>query len=145
MALINWPELGEASAYRDSGEGGLFAYAVWAPQKDECFVDVRPAMTVPDVLVRAVGPEASEFTEQSKEYNSLVSGRDMNYYEATLRSLASFGTVVQLGSTGASLYSEQAGDYFYVTREGLTEAGLALIETLEAVYGEATFVTYLDT
>jgi hypothetical protein len=145
MTFVNWPVDNEA--YRDSGEGGLFAYAVWPESKMACFVDVHPQMPAPDVLVDASGPLATDFRSQRSNVNdSDYSDSDESYSAKEFDLQISTGAVVFLGSTGASLFREHGGSYFHVTSEALTDVGRTVIETLTAAYGsEPTFVTYLDT
>lgn len=145
MTFVNWAH--DDEGYRDSGEGGLFAYAVWPEPKMTCFGDVHPQMPAPDVLVDATGPLAMEFRAQrsnvdADDYNDSNEGYSAKEFDLQI----STGTVVFLGSTGASLFREYGGSYFHVTSESLTDAGRIVIETLTAAYGsEPTFVTYLDT
>lgn len=145
MTLLNWPNWSEDSGYLDTGEGGLFAYAVWASPKSECIVDVHPNLFMGDVLVQADGPLRSEFSAQRREFMTGVNGADFNYERLMFSSAVSLGTVVFLGSTGGSFYDDRAGAYFTASRNSLTDAGLAVISALEAVYGPATYLTYLDT
>lgn len=145
MTFVNWPH--DDEAYRDSGEGGLFAYAVWPESKMACFGDVQPQMPAPDVLVDATGPLAIDFRAQrsivnSDEYSDSDEGHTAKEFDLQI----STGSVVFLGSTGASLFREYGGSYFHVTSAALTDAGRTVVETLTAAYGsEPTFVTYLDT
>lgn len=142
MTLLNWPDWSEDSSYRDSGEGGLFAYAVWDAPKGECIVDVHPTLFTGDVLLRADGPLRSEFDAQRRNFNT---GSGSDYDRLMLSTAVTLGTVVLLGSTGGSFYNDHLGDYFSASRDSLTEAGLAVVTALEAVYGPATYLTYLDT
>jgi hypothetical protein len=145
MTFVNWPF--DDEAYRDSGEGGLFAYAVWPESKMACFGDVRPQIPAPDVLVDATGPLAIDFRAQRSNISENdYSDSDEGYSAKEFDLQVSVGSVVFLGSTGASLFSERGGSYFHATSEALTDAGRTVIETLTAAYGsEPTFVTYLDT
>lgn len=145
MTFVNWPH--DDEAYRDSGEGGLFAYAVWAEPKAECFTDVHPQMPAPDVLVDATGPLAIDFRAQRSIVNSdEYSDSDEGYSAKELDLQISVGAAVLLGSTGASLFREYGGSYFHVTADFLTDAGRSVVEALTTAYGsEPTFVTYLDT
>lgn len=145
MVFVNWPY--DDENYRDSGEGGLFAYAVWPEAKMACFSDVHPQMPAPDVLVDATGPLAIDFRAQRSIINADDYGDSDESYSAKEFDLQiSTGSVILLGSTGASLFSERGGSYFHVTSEALTNAGRIVMEALTAAYGsEPTFVTYLDT
>jgi hypothetical protein len=145
MTLLNWPDWSKDSGYRDSGEGGLFAYAVWAAPKAECSVDVRPSLFKGDVLVNAIGPLRAEFDAQERRYRNGSSGADVNYKDLTLSTAVTLGTVVFLGSTAGSFFDDRSGEYFIATETALTETGIAVVSNLEAIYGEATFLTYLDT
>jgi len=55
--------------------------------------------------------------------------------------------LLYLGSTGASLYSEAAGEYWHATDGDLTEAGHLLYTQLHMLYGGAPpkLMTVLDT
>lgn len=141
--LVNWPTYNDLN-WRDSGEGGLFAYAVWDTVKADCMVDVHPTMGAGDVLVQANGPLRRAFDDQ---YNDYSMDRDYTDYRAHwARHLVTAGTVVFLGSTGGSFYSDAQGEYFNVDYVDLTAEGVRIIDTLNAVYGQkATFVTFLDT
>lgn len=145
MDFVNWPH--DDEAYRDSGEGGLFAYAVWPEAEMKCFADVSPQMPAPDVLVDATGPLAIDFRAQRSIVNSdEYSDSDEGYTAKEFDLQISTGAVVFLGSTGASLFREYGGSYFHVTAEALTVDGRNVVDALTAAYGaEPTFVTYLDT
>lgn len=145
MTLLNWPTWSEDSGYRDTGEGGLFAYAVWASPKSECIVDVHPNLFMGDVLVRADGPLRSELEAQRREFSRGMNAEDVNYERLMISSAVTLGTVVFLGSTSGSFFDDRGGDYFTASRDSLTEAGLAVVSALETVYGPATYLTYLDT
>lgn len=145
MTLLNWPTWSEDSGYRDSGEGGLFAYAVWDTPKADCYMDVHPSLFKGDALVRADGPLRGEFDEQVRDFTNEMSRADFDYDRATLSSAVTLGTVVFLGSTSGSFFDDRVGDYFTASRDSLTEAGLTVISALEAIYGPATYLTYLDT
>lgn len=147
MTLVNWPGWDPDFGYRDSGEGGLFAYAVWdLPAETDCVVDTHPALGLGDVRVAAHGPLRPDFEEQDVRNRSADWGTAESYSAHEHHVEASFGTVVFLGSTGGSFFSEHRGEYFSVTAEDLTETGTTLVATLSTVYGsEPTFVTYLDT
>jgi len=143
MNLVTWPASDyDGFGYRDSGEGGLFAYAVWPAQDGECSVDVRPQMPLADVLVSARGPLHEDFEDQRRSYHY---DSKADYEVQMYRLQEEAGTVVFLGSTSASLHDEGNG-YFEMTADSLTPEGLAVVTALSAAYGtEATFVTYLDT
>jgi hypothetical protein len=146
MTLVNWPVPStepEDSDWRSTGEGGMFAYAVWPTQSAECMVDVRPQMPLPDVMVRAYGPMEPAFEAQSRNHRY---NPDANFYEEAFNDMEEVGTAVFLGSTYASLVEHGGGSYFSVEASALTEAGAAMVAALTEAYGtEPTFVTYLDT
>lgn len=123
--IINW----SAPGYTDSGEGGLFAYAMWETP-GECVILSSPSIQFSDVLVHAEGPLAEDFIEADRHYQISAS------FPAT--------SIVLLGSTGESLHSDDG--YRQVTRDNLTSEGQTLVDTLSVVYGsDPTFVTFLDT
>lgn len=137
MNLVNWPE--NTEGYHDSGEGGLWGYVVWPLPATNCAVETSPDMPMGDVLVDAHGPLAEELQESRAEY------RPGAYAEMYYENRTSLGTALFLGSTWASSYNDTAGSYFRVRNETLTDEGRALVATLTALYGDPTFVTYLDT
>lgn len=144
MNLVNWPEDTEGypdviGGYRDTGEGGLWGYVVWELPKTNCAVDTSPDMPMADVITDAHGPLAVELQEVRSEY------RTGAYYENYYENRTRVGTAVYLGSTGASSYNDAVGSYFRVRNETLTDEGRTLVATLSALYGEPTFITYLDT
>jgi hypothetical protein len=152
--LIAWPALGEETGWRDSGEGGLFVYAVWPLPATECHVDAMPLLGHGDVLVGAAGPLRTAFLPYySPEAGGCIRVRPVFGYDeeedaedlSTSLRLAVTGTVVFLGSTGSSYFHDGGGDYFTATGSTLTEAGAAFVASLTALFGEPTFVTYLDT
>jgi len=130
-----------ATDYRGTGEGGLMVYAVWGyyGQGAPSFLS-EVSLDMKEVLVSAHGPEAERITKSEIEnQRARNSGKEEPFPEL-------YSAVVLLGSTEASLYSERLDSYFQVTRDELTEKGLAILEGLEALYGrEATLVTFLDT
>ena len=140
---VNWPATGygDEDGYRDSGEGGLMVYAVWGyyGQDAPSFLS-EVSLNMKEVLVSAHGPEAERITRNEIEnQRARNSGKEEPNPEL-------YASVVLLGSTEASLYSERLDSYFQVTRDELTEKGLTILEGLEALYGrEATLVTFLDT
>lgn len=139
---VNW----NFDTHRDTGEGGLFAYAVFPkPEKFECFMDVHPTINHWDVVIAAVGPMSADFREAEQIFYADMSKpldeRPDNWLEAAVQ----IGAIVFLGSTNASLWSENEAHYFTVTRDTLTGKGVAMMDALAAVYGEPTYVTFLDT
>lgn len=147
MTFVNWP-FSDDLGYRDSGEGGLFAYAAWPTFEDaECHIDAMPQIPLADVLVAAHGSLDEDFKLQARDYHRRDnSGEEVSYEEMMFDLQIALGAVVFLGSTSASLYSERNGEYFSVTADSLTEKGKAMIDALTAAYGvEPTFLTYLDT
>lgn len=152
--LIAWPfpvyDGGAEPPYRDTGEGGLFAYATWSLEdvKQDCHIDVRPYMNFGDVRVQSVGPDEKLFRWQDKNYQEISnSGKPFDeQYNAIATNIVPAMVAVFLGSTSASLFNDNSGDYFVVTEDSLTEEGLALVKALEGIYGsKATYSTYLDT
>lgn len=141
MTLVNWPA--PADPYRDTGEGGLFAYAVWDHPDTNCVVDAFPQFGMADVMVRAVGPLAETFERMERNYLRNSGG---SYEDTYLDSLTGVGSAIFLGSTGSSLFNENVGEYFIVDAGALNDAGRTVVDALSAAYGsEPTFITYLDT
>ncbi len=115
--------------FQDSGEGGLFVYAVWSYISASTVQDVDISMGVGS-LQGAYGPLATKITR-----NNYTNEGGMD-----------FDAVVLIGSTGSSLYNSAYGEYASFTRDNLSERGRTLVRLLEELYGgEATLVTYLDT
>lgn len=147
MTFVNWP-FPDDQDYRDSGEGGLFAYVAWPTFDDaECHIDAMPQIPLADVLVAAHGSLDEDFRLQARDYRRRDnSGEEVSYEEMMFDLQIALGTVVFLGSTSASLYSERKGEYFSATADSLTAEGRAVVDALSAAYGvEPTFLTYLDT
>jgi len=144
-STVDWPEasvLDEYSAYRDSGEGGLMVYAVWSAYMSAPSSLSEVSLDFSEVFVSAHGP-LKEAVDRSLQAGRLAQRKSL---DAGLDQL--FSSVVLIGSTDESFYTEQSfgGTYFQVTRDDLSSSGLKLVETLEALYGEAaTLVTFLDT
>lgn len=149
MDFVNWPT--DWDVWRDSGEGGLFAYVVWGTVdgswvagSKHCNIDVKPQIPIGDVLVSALGPLKDEFKDQGREFSELTREyTEQGYALASLEVQVEVSTAVFLGSTRSSLHN--AGDYFSVGADDLTDEGKALVAALTAAYGEPTFLTYLDT
>lgn len=154
LNLINWPSPGfiggSEPVYRDTGEGGLFAYATWSLEnvKQDCFIDVTPSMNFGDVRVASVGPDEKLFRWQTKNYEELSNSNrpfDEQIEKMISNTVPAMGAVF-LGSTSFSLFDDKVGEFFIVTEDALTEEGLAIVKALETVYGsKATYSTYLDT
>lgn len=160
--LVKWPV--NDARYHDTGEGGLFAYAVAAAADTEldhaCSVDVRTHLTLPDVCVNA---ERDKFWDRTNEpYRTwetgfrardylLANGREdfadwVAHAKPTSELSEPLWSAVFLGSTGASLCSDAVGGYFTVTADDLTPAGTRLFDALSAAYGGGvTLLTFLDT
>ena len=153
MELVRWPT--PVEGYRDTGEGGLYAFALWEtpPEADNCHVDFIPRVDLWDVATGFHGPlapalrEAESDTLKALEEASRIPGylESAAYAEAGV-ALSTVNVIVPLGSTGASLYSEEKGEYFSVEgMRDLTPPGCALLATLAAIYGKPTYATFLDT
>ena len=150
-SLVNWPSWNyeDTDDWRDTGEGGLFAYAVWSNDtKHECVVDVYPRIGVADVLAGVRGPLSGEFYNQNSEFSGAMNEvfRDRTpaevvYYETQI----AVDNVLFLGSTSGSWFADYLGEYFTVDTEDLTDEGRNIINAISALYGEPTFLTYLDT
>lgn len=144
MNFVNWPT--DWDVWSDSGEGGLFAYAVWSPVDGNCNIDVKPQIPLGDVLVSANGPLDDDFNAQSRDFRELTRGEytEHGYAVASFDVQVEVSAAILLGSTRSSFHSR--GDYFSVSVDNLTDEGRALIATLTAAYGSApTYLTYLDT
>ena len=143
-SLVEWGN-GSINDYRDTGEGGLFAYAVWSTPKAECFMDVHPMLPAGDVLVDAIGPAGNDFTDAQKKLSSSYGHSDADHYKVFMDTSTVTGTVLFLGSVNESLHSESVGEYYRVARDTLTVEGGTIVDAISASYGEPTFLTYLDT
>lgn len=137
--LVNWAPAtadyfasGAFSGYADSGEGGLFAWAVVRSTSDNepatraeggCNVDVHVVLSQPDVQVS--GPDL--WTNHD----------DYSFGESVT-------AAVFLGATSHSLYSSESGNYFTVTPDSLTDEGKAIVAALSVV-GKVELLTFLDT
>lgn len=147
LDLVSW----DYANYQGTGEGGLFAYAVWS--LDEVFNSLSgpvlnsfPQLTQEDVLAGVKGAEAAYFWKRADNLQRLrysFSNDELELEE--FRRAVKTPVTVFLGATDSSLYDESLGEYFAVDRENLTDRGLTLITALEAVYGPATYLTFLDT
>lgn len=139
-SMVVWPQ-GEAATYPhpsgvwvDTGEGGLFAYAVieapgagLAPPRDEggCFVNSFVTLSFNDPIVG--GAQLADPGDGGP----------------ALESSAPLAAAVFLGATDRAL--SKGGYHFAVTKNHLSDAGLALVAALEAAYGAPmSIVTMLD-
>ena len=154
MTFVNWPGYSDDGEYHSTGEGGLYAYVVWGVPETKCHVDVSPCLAPADVFVSAIGPLSEDFALQSKSYNHPYDRDDDEYSDSYVddyelqehRSEVPAITVVFLGSTEGSFYSERLGRYFEVNAAALTDVGASTVTALTQAYGsEPTFITYLDT
>lgn len=146
LDLVAW----DYANYDGTGEGGLFAYAVWS--LTDVFagpgpvLNSFPQLTNADVLAGAKGAEAARFEAAQRNLSRLRRNTSLDELELEeFRTAETTPVIVFLGATDTSLYSEYYGEYFAVDGATLTERGAALIAGLEAVYGPATFLTFLDT
>lgn len=148
LNLVNWHGF---SGYEGTGEGGLFAYAVWS--LGEIFNSLSgpvlnsfPQLTSADVLTGIHGAEARRFQAADQNLSQLRANAPLDGLELEeYRTAPKIPVAVFLGATDSSLFSEYLGEYFSVDALKLTEEGERLIDALEAVYGPATFLTFLDT
>lgn len=150
---VRWPA--PVSPWQDTGEGGLYA-AVWWPHKDEwdrCCVGALADMHMADVMSDWSGPNKPEFTDWGTRYKDEAAWEAKypdgpKFYESAEYARSFYGEAVgallYLGSTPHALWNDEAG-YFKVTAEALTAKGKALVEAAEALYGPATYLTFLDT
>jgi hypothetical protein len=128
--FVNWPT---SEDYRDTGEGGLWAYAFWlANNHDAACCGVTSVIALPqqDVVLNY----------DSLVYPPIGYGREDEaaYYGAPV-----IGALL-LGSTFNSLANDD--DYFMVSYSDLTPPGQAVIDKLNNLYNrQAVIVTYLDT
>lgn len=147
LDLVNWYGF---PGYEGTGEGGLFAYAVWS------LIDLFagpgpvlnsfPQLTSADVLAGVNGEEDYLFQAADRNLARLRSTTSLDELEfEEFRAAPKVPVSVFLGATDSSLFSEDLGEYFSVDVMKLTEKGDRLIDALEAVYGPATFLTFLDT
>lgn len=131
MNFIDWSVI-ESNKFENSGEGGLFCYAVVraskAVQKNECIVDCSAQLSDPNVQVGVSRSFEKEFWLEKE--NGTVS--------------ENLVAVVLLGSTSNSAYNLSRGEYFSVGFENLTSAGVELVNSL-SLLGEVELLTFLDT
>lgn len=134
--LIQFPE---GNGWQDTGEGGLFAYAVVRENSDNavaprerggCCVDVHNTLNRPDVQVWGPSLWTPLYGNDMRDQRSMQS-------ESLIAS-------VFLGATNQALYSENEGDYFRVSEESLTEDGKAIVRAL-SLLGQVEYLTFLDT
>lgn len=119
-------------------------WAVWGhePSWDQCYVDHILDMTTWDVMVSAEGPFAQDVRDAEKAYRQR--GYPTPGTDDTPPLGVALGAGLYLGSTPHSLHD--GGEYFSVTgAHHLTAHGAILISAMEAVYGPATYLTFLDT
>jgi hypothetical protein len=127
--LVAWPE---SDAWRDTGEGGLFAWLV-VPAKEydtAATVDCWAMLSDPDVALnhKDLWPHAGSFSREEDE-NS-----------------APLAAAVFLGSTRASLWNDEGGTYFIATAGDLTKAGADLHALLYELFGVRPLIaTFLVT
>lgn len=138
MNNVNFPDTGyENWDWRDSGEGGLFVYAVVRESKStvktECCVDAAPTLGNTSVCV-------SHPTGSWGPGDDLWRSHGKNEWEKTTESLLA---CVLLDTHWASLHQE-GGSYFKATKDDLTEQGWKMVEMLSTL-GEVELVTFLDT
>lgn len=130
-ANINWPpfsydpEIGELTK---NGLGGTMVYAAW-DASDDTLGPKRPKVEFDGskhILAGVVGPLAEQFQAGG---NIVIS--DLVLIAGSETGLAEFGT------------SEDGDKLLVITRELLSDSGLALLNALEAIHGgPATLVTY---
>lgn len=119
--------------WRDTGEGGLYVYAVFNPEwkTHSTVISTVLEFTELDTMVGAVGPLAEQYKVAER-----AMGPYWEYKNVPVE------TAILIGSTGSSYYWDE---YMIYGRDNLTVAGLVTITALESMYGEATFLTFLDT
>lgn len=161
FTLINWPTGDDR--YRDTGEGGMFAYAVVTTAdvslKEACTVDVAHYLTRPDVCVSREAELWEPFDYHASGSTRLHNVRarleqlgEHKFKDSLNRMIGEdelsvpLRAALYLGSTSASLSLADGGGYFEATYGDLTPAGRALCESLSAAYGTSPqIVTFLDT
>lgn len=140
---VNWPthDFDEEGGYRSTGEGGQMVYAVWGfLNTPSCVNDVF--LDTSEVLVSAEGPMADAILAHQ---NNTVSAQNRGNYDDSQWGFLVTSCVL-IGSTSESLFDDNRGSYFGVTRKDLLPDGEAMVSILEKLYdAEATLVTFLDT
>lgn len=138
MNNVKFPDTGELETdWKNTGEGGLFVYAVVrdtreASKKDESYVDTFCVLKNPDVCV-----SHSSYTRHNED--SLwfpVDGSSWEVESSNLRAC------VLLDTHWASLHN--GIEYFSSTMDDLTDSGYSLVQALSYL-GEVELVTFLDT
>jgi len=136
---INWP----TNTCQNTGEGGMWAYAIVAPTEDweDNFVHCYgPTTTINLPMPDVVTNDSGEIYENLPE-------PDDTYPHAWCHVGKPVLAAICLGTSGGSWHDERTGDYWACTQDDLTDAGRALIDGLSALYGNVTvhITTYLDT
>ncbi len=139
---VNWPDPRLDPEWASTGEGGLWALAVWDEESStmthDCAVDTLPHLPYPDVLA---GKDATTVLRQywsySYESDALESENTESY---------PFLGVLLLGSTVDSWYSEERGEYFTVNHWDLGKEMQIVLAELDKHYGvNSRILTFLDT
>ncbi|MFH9606796.1 hypothetical protein [Streptomyces sp. NPDC017448] len=137
---VNWPT-DNSGDFRDGGEGGMSAYASWAPPDGNnlaavCSVGLSVKMLINETFVSATGPDAESYTHTGW-WDGKKDWEDTGYFT---------DAVLLLGSTGGSWWNEEAGRYFQVSEDHLTDLGRAVLAALTDLYGfPPNIFTFLDT
>lgn len=147
---------------RDTGEGGLWVYAVVLADRVVDFVachgpDTTVALPLPDVVLsdddQVYPPEEKNWWHRPEPENltdpaalkDFVMRVEMWVYRRVTHG-SSVLAAVCLGSSGGSWWNEDMGEYWRCTPETLTDEGRALLNSLAKLYGaEPSLITYLDT
>ena len=170
---IRWPRPEEK--YKDTGEGGMWVYAVVPTHKkdwfEKCCVDY-PTFNLPNAgplsnsksegwvdlktgeqkwpLRWKWWPGEREWDKQSEawsewKYTKNEQGKEPRKDEWLTRSRSLLAAVC-LGSTNASWWREDNKGYFVCERKHLTLDGRMLVRALERLYKrKVTLLTFLDT
>lgn len=167
MNMINWPVCHDGlGGYHDTGEGGLFAYAVVLEPEhpdDPCTVDVHGFLTEPDARVpfrmaepRLWGVGGYHDRARTKlhaaraalEHAGLADlSRSLNHLRGDDELSLPLRWLGFLGATSASLSANNGTGYYQATADDLTPTGRAVYDALAKEYGAAAvhIITFLDT
>jgi hypothetical protein len=148
---VLWPV--DDPAWKDSGEGGMWAALVVPALEDEPLnVCASPtgtiALPLPDVTVHDPG---HIYTDGQRGWSALLNqpksaDRDREIDAAAMNAGRPVLACIVLGASGGSWWNDTVGEYFEVTAQHLNAEGARLVEAVEALFARpAHIVTYLDT
>lgn len=141
--FVKWPEEGGVKEWINSGEGGSWVLLVIPElsvryERDSfvhCIADCLPYLPMPDVII---GGEDFPYNRE-RFWPTLESQPPRDWSMPFL-------SVILLGTTGASWWSEVDKKQFQCTREDLTDEGKTIFDLMERLYSRRPLLlTLLDT